>query len=147
MSRKKKNIWIHARWLQTSTNFEIAKEIDWNSNNYVHVMNSHNSDYFFHFESFVIFAKFCKKHSIKNAKNNIMIKSIIAKLIVLQIFNYTINWFVQSYTHLETYSKIWVCWIESKICCWFDYTDFFHDRSNFHDYHVVMQKIISWLNQ
>ena len=108
---EKESIWVHVCWLQTSTSFEIAKKIDWNSSNYVHVMNSHNSDYFLHFESFVTFAKFCKRHSTKDARNNIMTRSIIAELTVLQIFNYTVNWSVQSYTHFETYSKVWVRWI------------------------------------
>ena len=57
----------------------------------MHVMNSHNPDYFDHFRSFVILAKFCKRHDIRDAENNIMTRLITAELIALQIFNYIIN--------------------------------------------------------
>ena len=64
------------------------------------------------------------------SRDDCMIRLITAKLIVLQTLNYIINWFVQSYTHFETYSKVWACCIESKICCWFDQTDSLRDHSS-----------------
>ena len=66
-------------------------------------------------------------------KNDCMIKLIIAKLIILQISAYIVSQSVQSYTHFEIYSKIWICWIQSKIWCWRDQTDRFHNLSNFDD--------------
>ena len=57
----------------------------------MHVMNSHNPDYFLHFESFVAFAEFCKRHSTKDAGDNIMTRPITAELTALQAFNYTVN--------------------------------------------------------
>ena len=67
------------------------------------------------------------------SRDDCMIKLIIAKLIIFQIFANIINQFVQSYTHFEIYSKIWICWIQSKIWCWRDQTDRFRDLSNFDD--------------
>ena len=56
----------------------------------------------------MIFAKFCKKHDIKNTKKNIIIKLIIAKLIVLLIdlFNRThISKYIRKYKFVELNRK------------------------------------------
>ena len=66
-------------------------------------------------------------------RNDCIIKLIIAELTILQISVYIISQFAQSYTYFETYSKVWVCWIQSKIWCWRDQIDRFHDLSNFDD--------------
>ena len=67
------------------------------------------------------------------SRNDCMTRLIIAKLTILQIFAYIVNQSAQSYTHFEIYSKIWVCWVQSKIWCWRDQTDRLHDLSNFDD--------------
>ena len=73
-----------------------------------------------------------------------MIKLIIAKLIILQISVYIISQFAQSYTHFEIYSKIWICWIQSKIWCWRDQIDFLDDRIVWYNFIEIRFAMFYW---
>ena len=68
-----------------------------------------------------------------------MIRLITAKLIIFQRFAYIVNQFAQLYAYFEIYSKVWTCWIQSKIWCWRDQIDFLRDSFNF-------DNLIAWYN-
>ena len=77
-------------------------------------------------------------------KNDCMTKLIIAKLIILQTSAYIVNQSLQSYTYFETYSKIWVCWIQSKIWCWRDQTDLLDDRTAWYNFIEIRLAMLCW---
>ena len=87
------------------------------------------------FETCIRFCSMCKSwcwfwnsNDVKSemySRNNVMTKSIIAKLIIFQISVHIVRQSAQSYTHFETYSKVWTCWVQSKTWCWRDQTDRF----------------------
>ena len=131
------SIWRFYSSTSTDILFLISERVSWTS------WSCHSNISWFYclsmstdlscFETCIRFCSMCKSwcwlwnsSDVKSemySKNNVMTRSIIAELIIFQISAHIVRQSAQSYTHFETYSKVWVCWIQSKIWCWRDQID------------------------